>query len=212
MRLGIIITFIFTCISCKNVTEKESKQAKIVVDSTGLKTQTVEKQTENLKLISFLENPINLQAFKKLKKMHFTTSVASATDYYFNPKISNSIFYVYYYPSEEIILKEIDQFVVFKYGENKHTYNDETEILIEFRIFNKDSDLGKANLVGLTKIELETKFGDEYLTLENRIVYSNNNKALVIELDSSKVKSYKYLKLNTEKVDNDLIRQIVVQH
>jgi hypothetical protein len=141
--------------------------------------------------------------------MEFTTSVTSGTEYYYQPKIKDSIFYVYYYPDFKKESIKIDQFVVFKHGENKYTYEDQTETLIEFRIFNPDSDLRKANLYGLTKTKLELEFGTDYLTFNNRIAYSNKNKILTIELNNSKVKSFRYIKLNTKIVDQGLIRQIV---
>ena len=176
-------------------------------------TEITESKTEiktNLKLIEFLKTPINLENFKKSKDINYTTTgVSKGMDYYFQPKIKDSIFYAYNYPTENFEnSKRIDQVIVFKYGENKHTYDDETEILIELRIFNKDLDLGKANLVGLSKMELETKFGTDYLTFDNGIAYSNENKILILELVNSKVKSYRYLKLNSDKIDTDLIRQI----
>ena len=209
MRIVILIILFFVCIGCRNATEKEAEQVQIVVDSTGLIIKTVEKQTDNSKLTSFLENPIDLQEFKNLKKMRFTASVTNGTEYYYKPKIRDSIFYVYYYPSEEIKPDGIDQIVVFKYGKNKHTYEDETETFIELKIFNKDSDLGKANLVGISKTELETEFGFDYLILDNRIVYSNKNKVLILELDNSKVKSFNYIKLSTKKINSDLIGRII---
>ncbi|MAO09727.1 MAG: hypothetical protein CMC07_02245 [Flavobacteriaceae bacterium] len=178
------------------------------------KTKIVEnQQTEsiiNTNLIVFLENPIDLQDFKKKKGMRFTTSVTNGTEYYFNPKIKDSLFYVYYYPAEKFEdSREIDQIIVFKHGENKHRYEDQTETLIEFRVFNKDSDLGKANLIGLSKTELESEFGNDYLIFDNGIAYSHKNKVLILEMDSSKAKSFRYIKLNTEKIDNDLIGQII---
>lgn len=178
------------------------------------KTKIVEnQQTEsiiNTNLIEFLENPIDLQDFKKKKGMRFTTSVTNGTEYYFNPKIKDSLFYVYYYPAEKFEdSREIDQIIVFKHGENKHRYEDQTETLIEFRVFNKDSDLGKANLIGLSKTELESEFGNDYLIFDNGIAYSHKNKVLILEMDSSKAKSFRYIKLNTDKIENDLIGQII---
>mgnify|MGYP007011837587 FL=1 len=103
---------------------------------------------ENLNINSFLENPLDLQEFKKKKKRDVTTSVTNETGYYFNPKIKDSIFYVYNFPTKKFTdSRKINQIVVFKYGENKHKYEDETEILIEMRVFNSDADLGKANLI-----------------------------------------------------------------
>jgi hypothetical protein len=209
MKFGVLTILFLAFLSCRNATEKETEQVQIVVDSTGLKIEKAEKPTENVKLIAFLENPIDLQEFKKKKGMRFTTSVTNGTEYYSNPKIKDSIFYAYYYPAENLAdTKKIDKIVVFKFGENKQRYEDETETLIELRIFNKDSDLGKANLIGLSKSELESEFGKNYLTFENGIAYSNKNKVLILDLDNSKVKSYRYIKLNTEKINNDLIGQI----
>ena len=210
MKITVLSTLFLVFLSCKNATEKETEQVQVVVDSTGLKIEKAEKPAKNPNLISLLENPIDLQSFKNLKDPNYvTTSVTNGTDYYFNPKIKDSIFYVYYYPTENFTdPRKIDRIVVFKYGENKHRYEDKTETLIEFSIFNKDSDLGKANLIGLSKTELESEFGNDYLTFDNGIVYSNKNKVLILEMDSSKVKSYRYIKLNTEKIDKDLIGQI----
>lgn len=207
MKIKVLTTLFLVFLSCKNATEKETEQIQIVVDSTGLK---VEKKSENLNLTSFLENPINLQKFKEKKSSNVTTSVTNGTEFYFNPKTNDSIFYAYYYPAEKFDdTRKIDQIIVFKHGENKHKYDDQTETLIELRIFNKDSDLGKANLIGLSKTELESEFGNDYLTFDNGIAYSNKNKVLILELDKSKVNSYRYVKLNTEKVDNDLIGRII---
>ena len=191
------------------MTKKETERVQIIVDSTGLIIDTVEKNSGNLKLTSFLKNPIDLQEFKTKKNRDVTTSVNNGLEYQYHPKINDSIFYGYNFITDNVGPKGVNEIVVFKYGENKHKYEDETEILIELRIFNKDSDLGKANLIGLSKTKLESEFGNEYLTLDNGIAYSIKNKVLIIEFDNSKVKSYRYIKLNTENVEQDLIRQIV---
>ncbi|MEK6152555.1 hypothetical protein WIW50_04820 [Flavobacteriaceae bacterium 3-367] len=199
----------FICIGCKNVTEKETEQIQIAVDSTGLQIKMVEKETADLNLTSFLDNPVDLQEFKKKKGSNVTTTVTNGMKYHLHPKINDSIFYSYNFITENIGPKGINEIVVFKYGENRHTYEDETEILIELRIFNEDADLGKANLVGLARKELEAEFGSDYRILNNRMMYSNKNKLVILELDDSKVISYKYLKLATENVDSDLIQQLM---
>ncbi len=209
MKIQILIILFLVFISCKNVTKKETEQVKIIVDSTELKIKTSKKKSGNLKLNSFLESPINLQEFKKKKKRNVTTSVANGMNYYFNPKFSDSIFYGYNFITKNIRQNGINKIIVFKYGKNKHTYEDEKEVLIELRVLNKDIDLGKANFVGLKKNELEAKFGTDYLTFNNGIVYSNENNIFSIELNNSKVKSFRYIKLNTENIDQDLIRLIV---
>jgi len=210
MKITVLTTLFLVFLGCKNATEKQTEEVQINVDSSGLKIEKVEKKSENLNLISFLENPINLQKFKENKNGNVTTSVTNGTEFYFNPKTKDSIFYVYYYPAENFDnSREIDQIVVLKQGKNKHNYEDETETLIELRIFNKDSDLEKANLIGLSKTELESEFGTNYLAFDNGIAYSNKDKILILKFENSKVNSYRYIKLNTEKIDNDLIGQII---
>ncbi len=209
MKIRVLTILFLVFISCKNVAEKETEKFEIKIDSTELKIEKVEKQSENIKLSSFLEKPIDLQEFKEKKKRNVTTSVTNGMEYHFHPKVSDSIFYNYYYHDENLNSNRIDQITVFKYGQNKHRYDDQTETLIGFKIFNKDSDLGKANLVGLSKTELESEFGTDYLTFDNGIVYSYKNRVLIIEFNDLKVNSYSYIKLNTEKVDKDLIGQII---
>lgn len=47
----------------------------------------------NLKLVEFLENPIDLQKFKKLKNINYSTAgVSNGMNYHFHPKIKDSIF------------------------------------------------------------------------------------------------------------------------
>ena len=209
MKITVLAIFFLVFLSCKNATEKETEQIQIVVDSTGLKIEKAENPTENSKLISFLENPIDLQKFKSKNNGNVTTSVSNGLKYQYHPAINDSIFYSYNFITDSIGSKGINKIVVFKYGENKHRFEDETEILIEMRIFNKDSDLGKANLIGLSKTELESEFGNDYLTFANGIAYTNKNKVLIFELGESIVNSYKYVKLSSEKIDKDLIGQIM---
>ena len=210
MKIRVLTTLLLVLISCKNVTKKETEQVQLVVDSTGLKIETVEKNSENLKLTSFLENPIDLQEFKTKKQQSLST-VVNRKEYYLNPKINDSILYLYSFLPNDPFQSKIEQLeiVIFKFGKNKHSWEDNTEILIELKVKVQDINLGKANLVGLSKTELESEFGTEYLTFDNGIIYSNKNKVLLVEFNDSKIKSYNYIKLNTEKIDKNLIEQII---
>lgn len=199
--------------SCKDVAIDKTKQVQIKADSTELEIEPPQQEAENLKLTSFLENPIDLQEFKKRKgrdeKSYVTTGVDRGTDYYFNPKFSDSVFYGYHFITEDVGQDRFTEIIVFKYGEGKHSYEDGAEILIELRVFSEDEDLGRANLVGLTKNELELAFGTDYMTFDDKIVYSGENKILIVVLGDSKVKSFRYVKLNTENVDRDFIRRML---
>jgi hypothetical protein len=216
MKLGSLIILFLVCLSCKN--DNEHKNTSNTSNSTNSERLELvpepdrderEKQEKNLNLTSFLENPIDLQEFKNKTKRDVTTTVINGMEYHFHPKINDSIFYSYNFISTVNKELEINEIVVFKHGNNQHNYEDKTEILIELKIYNMDSDLGKANLIGLSKTELESKYGNNYQTLENGIVYSSKNKVLIIQLDDSKVKSFRYIKLSTEKIDKELIGQIM---
>jgi hypothetical protein len=192
------------------VTEKKTESVQIIGDSTGLKTEKVEKSIKNSKLISFLENPIDLQDYKSIKGESLS-SVTNGLNYHYHPNIKDSIFYNYSAFPTDSTWSELEPvwITVFKFGDKRHSWDDKTEILIELSVKGKDSDLKKANLIGLSKTELETKFGTDYLTLRNGIAYSHKNKVLILELNKSIVNSYRYVKLNTEKIDKDLIEQIM---
>ena len=114
----------------------QKRYAESPVTKTELVSKSQSRSGLNSNLVAFLDNPIDLIDFKKKKGMEFTTSVTNGTEYYFQPRIKDSIFYVYYYPDFKKESIKIDQFVVFKHGKNKHNYKDKTEHLIEFRIFN----------------------------------------------------------------------------
>lgn len=163
----------------------------------------------NSSLVEFLKSPIDLQKFKSDKKRNVTTTVTNGMNYYFSPKFKDSIFYKYNFITEKEGGKiGINKLVVFKYGESKHKYDDSTEILIELKISNKDVGLKKANLVGTTKKDIESKFGKDYLVFEKGIVYSHKDKVLMIEFNDSIVNSFKYIRLNTNVIDDELIRKI----
>lgn len=210
MNIRVLTILLLTSLSCKNISKNEGEKANVITDSTLSKTLTSENRTKTLKLISFLENPINLQEFKKKKRESLST-VTNGSEYYWNPKIKDSIFYSYSFLPNDPFQSNIDQLkiIVFKYGRNKHTWDDNSEILIELKIETQDDHLMDANLVGLSIEQIEKEFGTDYLQLENRMVYSNRNKVLILEIDNSRVAFMNYIKLNTEKIDLDLIEQLI---
>ncbi|SDY14492.1 hypothetical protein SAMN05444411_1383 [Lutibacter oricola] len=199
---SIIFLIILLAFSCKQTEKKNFEKNQPQIDSLNLNKKISESE-----LNKFLENPIDLIEYKKNKK-NWISTVTGNQPFYEKFKLRDSIFYEYTYPNEKLDLNRLDKIVVIKFRENKHTYNDETEKLIELNIFNKDSILRKANLVGLTNSQREIKFGKENLKIENEYIYFNENKLLILTIKNDKVDSYKYLRLNTDKIDKELIKQI----
>lgn len=203
--IGFIILIGFLVISVL-VTQDKSEPVQSNIEIIESKTEP----TINEKLKRFLENPIDLKDYKSIKKQSLS-SATNGLDYYFKPEINDSIYYHYTTFPNDSLWSEIApiDIIVFKYGNKKHLWNDDAEILIEFTVFGNDHDLKKANLVGTTKAKLESNFGVEYKNFDNLIVYSDKNKALIIELENSKVKWFRYIKLNTENIDGELIKKIM---
>jgi len=199
---SIIFLIILLAFSCKQTEKKDFEKNQPQIDSLNF-NEKINKPELN----QFLENPIDLIEYKKIKK-NWISTVTDNQSFYEKFKLRDSLFYEYTYPNGKLDLNRLDKIVVMKFGENKHTYNDKTEKLIELNIFNKDSMLRKANLVGLTNSQIELKFGKENLKIENEYIYYNENKLLILTIKNDKVDSYKYLRLNTEKIDIELIKQI----
>ncbi len=51
-------------------------------------------------MTSLLENPIDLQGFKKKKNRNITTSISNGMEYHYHPEFNDSIFYVYNFITE----------------------------------------------------------------------------------------------------------------
>jgi len=210
MKTTILKILFLVFISCSSKPDQKVGEVEVYVDSAGLRIEMVEKPSENSMLISFLENPIDLQEYKKVKGKSLS-SVAKGRSYYYRPNIKDSIFYNYSsFPANSDWTKmEPLRITVFKFGENKHSWEDTTEILIELRVEGKDEDLKAANLIGYTKDQMEAVFGQNYLILDHRMIYSYNNKILIVTLEDATVSAFRYLKLNTNSIDTNLIKQIL---
>src|SRR5690606_7314744 len=136
MKIGSLIILFLVCLSCKNETENKSNSTnserfELVPEPDKDEREKYEKK---LNLTSFLENPIDLQEFKNKTKRDVTTTVTNGLEYYFHPKINDSIFYSYNIINTVNRQLEINEIVIFKYGKNQDNYEDKTEILIELKI------------------------------------------------------------------------------
>lgn len=201
------LILILILLSCKKQEGTGMKEIKVIISPDSLNVKTIQKTTKNHTLTTFLENPINLKEYKN-KKTLVTTSVANGLAYPLHPNRKDSVFYKYYYVNATT-LKKYANILVFKYGKGKHNYDDDSEILIALNIFDTDTDLKDANLVGLTKTAIESKFGTGYRTVLGKMIYSHKNKILLLTFNNSKIISYRFIKLNTEYIDDDLIQKII---
>lgn len=180
---------------------------KVAEDKTSLPTN---HSNDVQYLNSFLENPIDLQTFKKKSdRQYITTSVYGASNYHVKPKGKNGIFYSYDFSRKTKNGHNINSIIVFKKGEQHHLFNDDDETIIELNIVFQDANLKEANLVGLSKEVLITKFGEHFRKVGNHLVFSNQNKILLLEISNGVVKKYKYVSLNTSVINEDLIQKLI---
>jgi len=206
IKLIIILTTVSLIFGCNQRKNLNNEKVEIHIDSMGLKIVKKNKKS-NSELISFLENPIDLIDYKNQKK-NWTSSGFNGFSYYYSPQKRDSIYYAYTYPNDNENPMRFDKIIVFKYGENKQIYNDNTERLIGMNIFSNDSLLGKANLIGLTTSRIKSRFGESELSTSDKLIYINENKIILLKIENNKVASFKYLKLNTNNIDKELIEQI----
>jgi hypothetical protein len=204
-----LVAFITGCTNPKVNSNSASEDIAPSIDT--LTSGVVPNQKVNLRLNAFLYSPISLPAYKESKDNNYvTTSVSNGMSYHLHPKHLDSIFYVYNITQRNRTAVKRDNVLVFKYRKGKHIYDDDNEVLIGLDVYNDDSDLGRANLVGLTKSKMLEQFGPGFqLINENIIYYSHQNKILILYFENTKVKSFRYLKLSTEKITESLISEII---
>jgi len=198
----IIFLIILLTFSCKQKEQKDLDKNQSQIDSINL-NEKIHKSELSL----FLENPIDLINYKKGKTDWTSSGGTSGFLYYFNPQKENGMYYNYYYPNDNSSPINFDNLVVYKIDKNKY-YNDNSDRLIEMNIFSKDSILKKADLVGLKTSQIETKYGKENFRIDNDFIFFIENKLLILTIKNDEIDSYKYLRLNTDKIDKELIKKI----
>ena len=213
-----ILFLIFLChitISCSNnVDEKENLKKRDLsftkdttnADSIGrdsILQDTLMVITEKSYLESFLENPIDLQQFKK----DYGPSNSGGMNGGLLYKPDSAGMYLRFMLfngnsdrnrklriSEGQKFKQL-QFYVYRYGKTVGDFFDTNEILVGFKCKLEDESLGKANLVGKTEKEIIDLFGNGYSSYKNYRIYENNNRVLSLYITESKVLWVKYYHL-----------------
>ena len=211
-RLNLFLVFLIFIISCKSSNNKihfhSDLDSSVVIEANDLMTEN----HIDSELIDFLNNPIDLIDFKSIK----TTSNSGSRNrkkYHLKPDSINDFIYYLYSAfwadstSEELLSPT--KILVLKYGSGKNEWDDKNEMLIELRVFGSDIDLKSANIVGLPVDTILSRFGKGYQKWDSRLIYCVENNLLILNTLQDTIIDYRYLRLNTNKVDSLLIQEVL---
>jgi len=164
MRVFLFIFFLFTIsfFFCQ-----DSISDKLEWDKTNKNTK---------ELNDLLSDPLNLQFFKKLKPQHSNSGGANKFNYYYKPNYNG--FYYRYFVFRGFTT-DGPHIITYKKGMNVSGYMDTSEVFIQLSSDMVDKDLGKINLLSFSKTEILKKFGNNYLSKGNTLIYQYNKTLLI---------------------------------
>jgi hypothetical protein len=163
---------------------------------------------EHSTIDSLLENPFDLQKFKKIKGPS-NSGLADMQPYYDKPPEAGRYFYFFmfraprtfrYAGDQKIKVRSGSGFQITTYkpdGKYQDDYFDPTEKLIEMMASYNDEDLPELALVGLDTVTIKKRFGDNFIRRDNCFVYSKNKNALVLKIADGVVACLKYARLKS---------------
>jgi hypothetical protein len=153
-----------------------------------------------------LDNPFDLQKFKKIKGQS-NSGGAPKNTYYFKPVTKGFYYrfmmfkpmagYIGEIPSNDIHYEGGLTVITYKpFGKYRSSYFDPTETLIEVVAIMNDQDLPELAFVGLDTVDIKKKLGDDFIRKENCFIYYKDKNVLVLKIKGKKVEWLKYTRLN----------------
>jgi len=166
---------------------------------------------------ALLQNPFDLQRFKKTKGQSNSGGV-DVQSYYYKPAENGVYFYFFLFRSPQTFMYSSNgdkkypvrsgtgfQIVTYKpLGKYRDAYLDPTETLIEVVASYNDPDLPELAFVGLDTVIIKKKLGVNFIRKNNSFLYTKDNYALVLNIFEGKVKCLKYARLNTKVTQNSI--------
>ena len=152
-----------------------------------------DKSLKNTKELNTLLNaPLDLKEFEKQNPMHSNSGGANKQMYYAKP--NNKGFYYRYFLFNNMV-GHGPMIVTFQKDPTMKGYMDSSEVLIELDCDRSFKSLGKMDLVGISFIDIKSKFGTNCLKEGKFWVYQHNNGVLIL-YGTDKVEWFKVVKLN----------------
>lgn len=175
--------------------------------ATAIKKQSDAGSPGQKNLLQFLENPLDLVQFKRVKGISNNGAAKrpGGPRTYHQPP-GRGFYYQYFNfpifgkdqrgdaPPREALGDLV--IVVYKFGQTVGDFYDTRELLIEISVKARDYDLMKTNLVGLDLKAITDRFGTDYIKIEDLIVFHANKKVLVLSAPGGVVQWFRYVRLN----------------
>ncbi len=166
--------------------------AKAQTDSIPDRLVWDKSKTNSKELIKLLTNPLDLQAFKKLKPRHSNSGGANKVDYYYKPQQKGFYYFYFVFNGRDTHGPRI---TTYQKGSEVSGYMDTAEVFIQLTCDRADKDLGKLDLVGSSINDLVKKFGGNYLKSGENWIYQYYNTILILH-GKEKVTWFKVTLLN----------------
>lgn len=156
----------------------------------------------NKELIKLLSNPLDLQAFKKLKPAHSNSGGANSQSYFYKPPHKGFYYYYFVFNGRDAHGPRI---TTYQKGSEINGYMDTAEVFIQLTCDRADKDLGKLDLSGTLINDLVKKFGENYLKSGENWIYQYNNTILILH-GKERVTWFKVTLLNKKFKNIDEIK------
>lgn len=163
---------------------------------------------DNKVINNLLNNPFDLQKFKK-KKGQSNSGGAPKKAYYYKPNEKGfMIRFMLFPPYGGYIVKDTTYFIkhpeaitiiTFKpNGKHQDMFLDPNETLIEITLRLNDKDLPQLAFVGMDTTSIKEKLGSDFFRKDNCFIYANKKAALTLKISGKNVQWVKYTRLNFE--------------
>ena len=153
-------------------------------------------------LIHLFEDPIDLRTYK-IKKRGANSSATRKRTYFHQPDTVGThykYFWFHNYRRDPAITNAHDAVMVntYIYGDTITTYEEVNEALISIKGMVEDPDLGRLNVVGLTRPEVHERFGEAQITFKDLYVYEHRKDILILSFQEDQVAWFNFVRTNLE--------------
>ncbi len=175
----------------------------------------------NSPIQDLLNNPFDLQKFKK-KKGQSNSGGAPKKTYYYKPNEKGFMMRFMLFPpyggymgkDTSFLIKypEAITLITFKpNGKHQDMFLDPNETLIEILLRLNDKDLPELSFVGLDTTVIKEKLGSDFFRKDNCFIYANKKASITLKINGKMIQWVKYTRLNFEmnstNIPTDLLKE-----
>ncbi len=153
-------------------------------------------------LIDLFQDPLDLRTYKINKRGSNSSSIIRRPYFRYIDTVGHYFHYFWFhsYRRDASITNSHEAVKVntFIYGETIGRYEDVVEELISIKGRVKDPDLGKLNVVGLSKQDIHDQVGQAVIRDQDLYVYQYMTDILILHFENDQVDWFNFLRTNLE--------------